>query len=125
LRLAHAGQRELVVEAIEENQARHQAIMAARERLDQLIRERELSEEITRPLRTTHDDRLRRLQIKANRDNQSVARLEDEIELLLIQAERDRVNGLYRKGKLKDESRRRIERELDLREAHLTNGRSS
>jgi CPA1 family monovalent cation:H+ antiporter len=125
LRLVHAGRRELIADAIEETQARHQAVLAARERLDQLIRERGLSEEIARPLRTTHDDRLRRLQIKADGDGQNTAVLQDEIELLLIEAERERVNGLYRKGQLRDESRRRIERQLDLREAHLTNGRVS
>ena len=49
----------------------------------------------------------------------------DEIEFLLIEAERQRINDLYRAGKLKDESRRRIERELDLREAQLTNLRAA
>jgi hypothetical protein len=43
----------------------------------------------------------------------------DEIELLLIAAERERINELYRQGTLKDEARRRLEHELDLREANL------
>jgi monovalent cation/hydrogen antiporter len=47
--------------------------------------------------------------------------LDDEIELELIEAERRQINELYRNGELKDEARRRIERELDLREAHLMN----
>jgi CPA1 family monovalent cation:H+ antiporter len=34
------------------------------------------------------------------------------------------IGFLFRHGKLQDESRRRIERELDLREAHLSNQRS-
>ena len=42
-----------------------------------------------------------------------------EIELLLITAEREHINELFRTGKLKDEARRRVERELDLREAHF------
>ena len=50
--------------------------------------------------------------------------LHDEVERLLIAAERTRINDLFRSGKLKDESRRRIERELDLRENHLSNQRS-
>jgi CPA1 family monovalent cation:H+ antiporter len=37
----------------------------------------------------------------------------------LIAAERERINELYREGTLKDEPRRRLERELDLREANL------
>ena len=43
------------------------------------------------------------------------------MELVLIAAERTRINELFRLGKLKDDARRRIERELDLREAHLFN----
>ena len=45
----------------------------------------------------------------------------DELELALIEAERELVNTLYRTGELKDEGRRRIERELDLREAVMAN----
>ena len=45
------------------------------------------------------------------------------IELLLIETERQHVNDLFRSGKLKDEARRRIERELDLREAQIENRR--
>jgi hypothetical protein len=33
------------------------------------------------------------------------------------------VNELYRRGELKDEARRRIEREIDLREAQLVSWR--
>jgi CPA1 family monovalent cation:H+ antiporter len=47
----------------------------------------------------------------------------DEIQLLLITAERARINELYRQGSLKDEARRRLERELDLREASLQSHR--
>jgi CPA1 family monovalent cation:H+ antiporter len=42
-----------------------------------------------------------------------------DIELLLLAAERDAINELYRNGKLKGEPRRRIERALDLRDAHI------
>jgi hypothetical protein len=45
--------------------------------------------------------------------------LEDALELSAIATERDFVNELYCRGELKDEARRRIERELDLREALL------
>jgi CPA1 family monovalent cation:H+ antiporter len=53
-------------------------------------------------------------------DRKSVT-LYDELERLVISAERDRINDLYRRGKLKDEARRRIERDLDLRDAHVSN----
>jgi hypothetical protein len=51
--------------------------------------------------------------------HKKVAELGDEIQLSLIEAERDLVNNLYRAGELKDEGRRRIERELDLRDTLL------
>src|SRR5208283_769046 len=44
--------------------------------------------------------------------------------LLLIDAERDLIINLYRAGELNDEARRRVERELDLREARLANLRA-
>jgi monovalent cation/hydrogen antiporter len=47
--------------------------------------------------------------------------LHDQIELLIINAERDRINDLYRRGKIKDEARRRVERDLDLRDAQVRN----
>ena len=50
--------------------------------------------------------------------------LSDEIKSLLIDAERDLIINLYRAGELNDEARRRIERELDLREARLANLRT-
>jgi hypothetical protein len=49
----------------------------------------------------------------------------DEVERLLIAAERTRINELFRSGKLKDEARRRIERELDLRDSYLSNQRKA
>jgi monovalent cation/hydrogen antiporter len=57
--------------------------------------------------------------------HRKLVELYDEVELTLISAERTAVNDLYRDGKLKDEARRRIERELDLREAGLENLRSA
>ena len=41
----------------------------------------------------------------------------------MIEAERKQINDLFRDGGLKDEARRKIERELDLREASLRNQR--
>ena len=47
------------------------------------------------------------------------SQLVDDIELLLLTAERETVNDIYQDGKLKAEARRNIERELDLREARI------
>jgi monovalent cation/hydrogen antiporter len=59
-----------------------------------------------------------------NDHHKKLAELGDELELALIGAERELANTLYRTGELKDEGRRRIERELDLREAVMANLRS-
>ena len=47
----------------------------------------------------------------------------EDVEQALLDAERELINDLYRHGKLRDEPRRRIERELDLRDAYLANFR--
>jgi monovalent cation/hydrogen antiporter len=123
LGLAHAGRRERRADRAEEFEARRLAIEAAIARLGELTTERELAEEVSRPLRARHRDRLKHIQNKIDGDDghKKLTELDDEIELLLIAAERDRINDLYSEGGLKDEARRRIERELDLREAHLGN----
>ena len=127
LGLAHAGRRERHADTVDEHKARRQAIEAAIERLDQLTAERNLSEDIVRPLRAHHRDRLRHIEQRSDGDDghRKLTELHDEIELLLIAAERQHINELYRSGELKDEARRRIERELDLREVDLANQRSA
>ncbi|HEY5226517.1 MAG TPA: Na+/H+ antiporter [Methylovirgula sp.] len=122
LGLAHAGRRELSADRSEERRARHQAIETVLSHLEQLAAERCLPEEVVEPLRVRHRDRLRHLDDHDGDDcqRQRVA-LSDELEGLLIEAERNLINELYRNGNLKDEARRKIERELDLRHAQLAN----
>ena len=95
------------------------------ERLDQLAAEGNLSPDVIEVIRAQHGDRLKHIDGRNTGDGTSGkhGELHNEIERLLIAAERKRINDLYRSGKLKDEARRRIERELDLREAHLSNQR--
>jgi CPA1 family monovalent cation:H+ antiporter len=78
------------------------------------------------PLLAGLTDRLNNLEhrIDGEDGHRKLVQQYDEIELALISAERNVVNDLYRDGKLKDEARRRIERELDLREAGLENLRA-
>jgi len=123
LGLAHAGKREHRADKVEELEARRQAISSAGERLDELAEERKLPDEIVQALRSQHRDRIRHFAPTREREetHRRIDRLHDEIELLLLEAERQRINELYRRGDLKDESRRRLERELDLRDAHLAN----
>jgi Na+/H+ antiporter len=126
LGLANAGRRERHADHDEELRARRRAIEAALKRLAELTAERNLPEEVARPLHAHHHDRLRHVDLRSDGDDghRKLTELHEEIELLLIEAERKELNDLYRRGGLKDEARRRIERELDLREAQLANERA-
>ena len=123
LGLAKAGRRELEKARLEEREARRRAAQSAIERFDQLAIERDLAAEIAEPLRAAQRSRL--LQVGLACDDSGavgVADLHDEIERELIEAERRLINDLFRDGQLNDEARRRIERDLDLREARVANG---
>lgn len=123
LGLDNAGWRERRVDRAEELAARQQAIRVAIERLDQLAAERDLPANAVQALRAQYEERLKHFEHGPDRagGHQVPPELPDEIELLLIATERARINELHRGGTLKDEARRRIERELDLRDATLAN----
>jgi len=122
LGLENAGRRERHDDALEELRARHRGIEAALAYLDRLAEEQQIPDEILKPLRARHRERLKSVDGRDGdaRQKKAVA-LADEVEFRLIDAERASINQLYRDGKLKDEARRRIERELDLRHARLSN----
>ncbi len=123
LGLAHAGRRERHSDRAEEFGARRQAIEAASEQLDQLVSAHEVPQDIIAPMRANHSERLKRAKHRSDGDggHKKLIELSDGVEFQLIETERNFINELYRKGQLKDEARRRIERDLDLREAHLIN----
>ena len=123
LGLANTGERELRADKAEELLARRGAIEAAIERLDRLAAERGLSDDVVQRLRTRYQERLSHFEGEPAREetDHDLALPADELELVLIAAERERTNELYRQGALKDEARRRLEREFDLREANLAN----
>ncbi|HEY1453548.1 MAG TPA: Na+/H+ antiporter, partial [Roseiarcus sp.] len=127
LGLAHTGRHERQEERNEEFRARRRALEATIIALERLTREREAPESVVRPIRVAHSDRLKLVDHRSDGDarHKKLVNLGDEIEIALIEAERDFVNDLYRDGELKDESRRHIERELDLRDASLANLRST
>lgn len=119
LGLAHTGRRERKAERLAEQEARRLAVEAVLKRLEALAAERELADDIVLPLRALHRERLLHIENRrAGEDGQkTLIAQHDEIEMLLIAAERQQVNELFRGGKLNDETRRRIEHDLDLREA--------
>jgi CPA1 family monovalent cation:H+ antiporter len=123
LGLANAGRRERLADRAAEFAARREAVEEAIRRLDQLVAERQPGEDIVRPLRARLRDRLNRIEHRSGEGagHKAFIALADDIEFQLIAAERQLINELYRSGKLKDEARRRIERDLDLREANLAN----
>jgi monovalent cation/hydrogen antiporter len=126
LGLSHAGRKERELDKAEERKARSAAVEGAIERFDQLAAERNLPPDVIKAVRAQHRDRLKHVENRSAGDGdiRNHSELHDEVERLLIAAERTRINDLFRSGKLKDEARRRIERELDMREAHLSSQRS-
>jgi Na+/H+ antiporter len=126
LGLENAGRREEDEQRIEELHARRAAIEAAGIRLDALAADSSMPPDVIARLRAHHQQRLAQNLIRSG-DSAELRRnvvKGDQLELLLIAAERDLINGKYRQGELKDETRRRLERELDLRDAQLASVRN-
>jgi CPA1 family monovalent cation:H+ antiporter len=113
----HAAQ-ERELEHKVELAARAEALSVAQNRLVQLATERQISEEALMVLRARHDDRSGRLP-RATSDGVDVALMAAELRSELIAAEREFIFQLLREGRITDEARRRIERELDLEEAAI------
>jgi len=98
--------------------ARFEAMEVALEQMEQRARERGLADDAVTLLRTRHE--ARRQQYPANlTDGVETAKLAGRLRRDLIAAEREHLIKLLRDGKITDESRRRIERELDLEEATI------
>ncbi|MEO8464971.1 MAG: Na+/H+ antiporter [Gammaproteobacteria bacterium] len=125
LGLANAGAREHTADRVAEFTVRRRAIEASLARLDEIERERGFDGAVLARLRSAYEERLGRVAHRSadNEAHRTAQELHDRIEFELIEAERQRVNELYRGGEISDEARRRIERELDLREAQLVSVR--
>jgi CPA1 family monovalent cation:H+ antiporter len=121
LGLGEIGRNERVAEEAEEFESRRRTIEAVLRRLDELAAQRELPAEIVDPLRAHHLVRLQQLDYRMGPDEEArqLARLTDELEQHLIDAEREHLYALMCEGRIKDDARRHIENELDLREANL------
>jgi len=101
-----------------EADARIEAARAALDRVDGLTTEVQLPAVHASPMREIQSDRVRQLERRRDRDGDggTVAARIDRVELAMIHTEREHVNSLLRSGRINDEIRRRIERDLDLRE---------
>jgi Na+/H+ antiporter len=121
LGLVDSGSKETREREQLEAHARVEAARAALDRLEQVAAASGLSSEQIRHLRELQLDRLSQLERRRDRDGDGgrVAVKLDRVELGLIQTERDYINSLLRDGRIGDDTRRRIERDLDLREESI------
>ena len=121
LGIADAGRDEHVAEHQAEIAARRQALDAALQSLDTLAAENELSEDVITLLRARHDVRASQLPESLGSDRLDVSATGISLTRKLIAVERKFIHVLLRDGQITDETRRRIERDLDLEEASLAN----
>jgi monovalent cation/hydrogen antiporter len=121
LGMAQAGRAEHVAEHESEITARREALDAALKSLDAITDDRELSDEVVNLLRARHDIRANQLPDSLDPDAYQVSATGRQLTRELIAAERKFIHLLLRDGKITDEVRRRIERDLDLEEASLAN----
>jgi CPA1 family monovalent cation:H+ antiporter len=99
-----------------ETRARWKALDAAQHRLGELEAEGRIPAQILNALRHRHASRSGRLQSRRHIEGLSISA---DVRTELIRIERALICKLLRDGDLTDESRRRIERELDLEEASI------
>jgi monovalent cation/hydrogen antiporter len=121
LGVTQAGRAERVAELESEIAARREALGVALKSLDAITDDRDLSEEVVRLLRARHETRANQLPDALDPDADDVSAAGTALTRELISAERKFIHVLLRDGKITDETRRRIERDLDLEEASLAN----
>jgi CPA1 family monovalent cation:H+ antiporter len=121
LGVAQAGRAERVAELESEIAARREALGVALKSLEAITSDRDLSEEVVRLLRARHETRTNQLPDSLDPDAHEVSAAGTDLTRELISAERKYIHALLRDGKITDETRRRIERDLDLEEASLAN----
>ena len=115
------GHKEHVAEHEAEIAARREALDAALKSLDAITDDRELSDEVVKLLRARHEVRSNQLPDVLDPDAHDVSAAGTALTRELIATERKFIHMLLRDGKITDETRRRIERDLDLEEASLSN----
>jgi Na+/H+ antiporter len=100
--------------------ARREALDVALKSLDAITDDRELSDEVVKLLRARHEVRTNQLPDSLDPAH-DVTLAGTALTRELIAEERKFIHVLLRDGKITDETRRRIERDLDLEEASLSN----
>ncbi|RTL53778.1 MAG: Na+/H+ antiporter [Bradyrhizobiaceae bacterium] len=122
LGLAKKGHAEAVREREAEIAARREILESARETLKTIIAERELPESLAKFLEARHETRMRALPDPPRNEGENTPATKGASMVReIITVERTLLHKLLRDGKITDETRRRIERDLDLEEAVVNN----
>jgi CPA1 family monovalent cation:H+ antiporter len=121
LGVARDGRDEHRAEHESEIAARREALDVALRSLDAITDDRELSDEVVKLLRARHETRANQLPDSLDPDTHDVSAAGTDLTRELISSERKFIHVLLRDGRITDEIRRRIERDLDLEEASLAN----
>ena len=116
-----AGRAERLAELESEIAARREALDVALKSLNAITDDRELSDDVVRLLRARHETRTNQLPDSLDPEARDISAAGAELTRELIAAERKFIHDLLREGRITDETRRRIERDLDLEEASLAN----
>jgi monovalent cation/hydrogen antiporter len=121
LNLGRDAAEEHVREHKAELAVRGEALQVAQERLQQLADSGAISSDVNEALRARHDYRTARLPRFGpdGLDVEDAHTLAAELRTELIAAEREYIYRMLQEGKITDEARRHIERELDLEEASI------
>jgi monovalent cation/hydrogen antiporter len=121
LGVAQAGRNERFAELESEVAARREALDAALKSLDRITKHREISDDVVRLLRARQETRANQLPNSLDPAARLLSATGTDLTRELISAERKFIHILLRDGKITDETRRHIERDLDLEEASLAN----
>ncbi len=104
-----------------EAEARRVAIETTRDAFAGIKSEKGLSDGLVALLETRHETRSRQIHVAPKDDEEDESAQGAELVRQLIAKERKHIHQMLREGKITDETRRRIERDLDLEEAIITN----
>jgi CPA1 family monovalent cation:H+ antiporter len=120
LGLSTIGKQEHAAEVEKELHARQSALSEVTKRLEKVIADHKLPAYVVEHLRTRNQHRLQVIPRNLTEDL-GMVRQTAALKKELIDAERDFIYQLLRRGEITDEARRRIEYELDLEEAAVAN----
>ncbi len=121
LGISHVGHAEILRERHFETIARRDALDAALKSLETLTEERKLAQSVVDHLKARHAARLRQLPDETGQITDDEMSLSVRLQRELIETERAFLYSLLKEGRITDETRRRLERDLDLEEVSLGN----